>query len=247
MTEAPPLRPLRIDPDTLELHPLELDAGAFQSPLPVQNYHLIFEDEAIGLAVGVWDTTTMQEAFGPYPGDEFITVLDGTFAILDGEGAAVTGTEGQSATFRNGIPVSWKQEGYLRKIYLTLQDPHGKTPDIALADGGVRTFDPNRKPLAAAGPDGVTREALFCNDAGTMAVWHCSFPASDRPLAPSPSHQLVRVLQGAITLVDPSGQPERFDPGSHVFLPKGTKVAWQTAGGTSAFIVEVASGDLTAR
>lgn len=78
----------RIDPDALALGPLDLDPDAFQSPLPVQNYHLIFEDKAIGLAVGIWDTTTMQEAFGPYPGDEFITVLDGGFAMVDAAGKA---------------------------------------------------------------------------------------------------------------------------------------------------------------
>ncbi|MEY5011542.1 MAG: hypothetical protein RLZZ253_2681, partial [Verrucomicrobiota bacterium] len=120
----------RIDPDRLALVPLELDPMDFQSPLPVQNYYLIYEDPAIGLAVGIWDTTTMQEAFGPYPGDEFITVLEGSFAILDGMGGAVTGSPGQSATFRNGIPVSWKQEGYLRKIYLTLIPPDLDPPQI---------------------------------------------------------------------------------------------------------------------
>ncbi len=77
---------LRIEPDRALMEPLDLEPDAFQSPLPVQHYHLIFEDEEIGLAVGIWDTTSMQEAFGPYPGDEFITVLDGGFEMVDAEG-----------------------------------------------------------------------------------------------------------------------------------------------------------------
>ena len=83
----PPTRTgiLRIDPES-QLEALVLDPDAFQSPLPVQHYALIFEDEDIGLAVGIWDTTTMQEAFGPYPGDEYITVLDGGFAMVDAAG-----------------------------------------------------------------------------------------------------------------------------------------------------------------
>ncbi len=72
---------IRIDPDALTLEPLDLDPAAFQSPLPEQNHHLVFKDAAIGLAAGIRDTTTMQEAFGPCPGDEFITVLDGTFTL----------------------------------------------------------------------------------------------------------------------------------------------------------------------
>ena len=100
MTRAP--RPIRIDPDRLALEPLDLDPKAFQSPLPQQNYAPIFEDEAIGLAVGIWDTTTMQEAFGPYPGDEYITVLDGGFAMVDGSDTPIaTAGTGDSVTFRS--------------------------------------------------------------------------------------------------------------------------------------------------
>jgi uncharacterized cupin superfamily protein len=241
MTGAPVPHPIRIDPDALDLEPLDLDPKAFQSPLPVQHYALVFEDEAIGLAVGVWDTTTMQEAFGPYPDDEYITVLDGGFAIVDGAGAAITGHEGQSVTFRNGIPVSWKQEGYLRKIYLTLQDPKGKTPDIASAADGVRALDPDRAPVGHPDADGVTREVIFRNDADTMTVTLCAFPALTLPLAPSTTHRLIRVLQGAITLSAPSAPPETFSPGAHVFLPKGTSCGWTVAPGTLAVIVDVAA------
>ena len=113
MTQVP--RPIRIDPDHLDLHLLELDPDSFQSPLPVQNYALVYEDEAIGLAVGIWDTTTMQEAFGPYPGDEYITVLDGGFTMVDAAQAPIVSARaGDSVTVRNGAPSGWKQDGYLR-------------------------------------------------------------------------------------------------------------------------------------
>ncbi len=39
-----------------------------------------------------------------------------------------TAAEGDSVTFRNGAPSSWKQEGYLCKVYLTLQPPEGSVP-----------------------------------------------------------------------------------------------------------------------
>ena len=234
-----PLRPIWIDPDVFELSLLQLDPRAFQSALPVQNYSLIFEDEAIGLAVGIWDTTTMQEAFGPYPGDEFITVLDGTFAILDGAGDAVTGTQGQSATFRNGIPLSWKQDGYLRKIYLTLQDPDGKSPDIAATDGGVIVLDPSRALEGHPNVDGVTCEVIFRNDAGTMTVTDCAYPSLTLPFAQTPNHRLVRVLQGAITLAGPTDPPDTYGAGTHVFLPRGTACAWSAEAGTCAFIVDI--------
>jgi uncharacterized cupin superfamily protein len=231
----------RIEPDASDLLPLELDPEAFQSVLPVQNYRLIFEDESIGLAVGIWDTTTMQEAFGPYPGDEYITVLDGSFAILDAEDTAVRGEVGQSATFRNGIPVSWKQEGYLRKIYLTLQADEGGTLDIASAEGGVRVLGPGQHPTGVPDADGVTRELIFRNDAGSMTVALCAFPEQRLPVSVCQTHRLIRVLQGRVTLSEPSSLPEAFGPDAHVFLPKGTACSWTVAEGTVALIVDVSA------
>jgi len=223
----------RIDPDRLALVPLELDPMDFQSPLPVQNYYLIYEDPAIGLAVGIWDTTTMQEAFGPYPGDEFITVLEGSFAILDGMGGAVTGSPGQSATFRNGIPVSWKQEGYLRKIYLTLIPPDLDPPQIASAAGGVKILpeDPSRPRRG--------EETLLQNDRGTMTVRLRAYAETTIPAAPTQMHELCRILTGEMILTDAAGQAHRFGPGDHAFVPAGTIVARDMRADTAAYHVTV--------
>jgi len=104
---------------------MQCDPADFQSALPTQNLHTYYSDPEIGLNVGVWDTTTMQEAFGPYPGDEFIWVLQGAFKMIDGDGKAVKINEGQSVCFRNAIPISWKQEGYLKNsTSLILIRPH---------------------------------------------------------------------------------------------------------------------------
>ncbi len=116
---------------------MDLDPDDFQSPLPEQHVHAYYSDPKRGLNVGVWDTTTMQEAFGPYPGDEFIVVLEGAFEMVDADGNGVLAQKNQLVTFRNGIPVSWKQDGYLKKFYLTLLHPEAKTPKIASAEGGV--------------------------------------------------------------------------------------------------------------
>jgi uncharacterized cupin superfamily protein len=235
MTAMTGLRPVRIDPGALQLEPLDLDPAAFQSPLPVQNYHLIFEDAAIGMAVGIWDTTTMQEAFGPYPGDEFITVLEGSFSILDADGNAVTGHTGQSATFRNGIPVSWKQEGYLRKIYLTLMAPGADTPVIASAAKGVTVLDGEPSSTGT----GILRRVEFQNDACTMSVEHRIHTDQSLSAVASERHELCRILSGRMTLTDYSGEVLDLGAGDHVFIPKGAVVATKTADATQAYHVYV--------
>ncbi len=140
MTKAP--RPLYIVPNALRMEHLALDRAGFLSPRPVQNDHLICQDDRIGMAVGIWDTTTMQKSFGPYRGDEYITALDSNFAMIDAAGKPVVAAKaGDSMTFRNAVPTSWKQDGDLRKVCLTPQPPDGALPA------------PHRKPDA----DGVTR------------------------------------------------------------------------------------------
>jgi hypothetical protein len=240
MTTLLAQRPIRIDPARLALQPLDLDPEDFQSPLPVQHYGLVFEDEAIGLAIGIWDTTTMQEAFGPYPGDEYITVLDGGFTMVGAAGEVLASAQaGDSVTFRDGTPSSWKQAGYLRKIYLTLNDPTGRVPLPAPAATGFRVVAPDRLPHSAADPEGISREVIFVNDAQTMTVALWSYPAQELPPAPCPTHRLIRVLQGEITLTPPGSPPESFGPGAHVFLPKGSVCGLTTRAGTVAVIVDV--------
>lgn len=112
-------RPIRLDPrgpGSSGMTPIALDPAGFLTPLPRQHWDIQFSDPAIGLTVGVWDTITMQEAPGPYPGDEVILVLEGAFAMVDGEGRGTLAEAGQSVVFRNGTPTSWLQPGYLKKF-----------------------------------------------------------------------------------------------------------------------------------
>lgn len=232
-------RIIQLDPNgpgMAGLAPLELDPDDFQSPLPQQHYHVYFSDPEIGLNVGVWDTTTMQEAFGPYPGDEFILVLEGGFNMIDGEGKSIGGEAGEMVAFRNGAPMSWKQDGYLRKFYLTLLDPKADTPKIDTAEGAVIVIDPKTELSDAdilseeesTGSDAVEREVIFYkNDAGTMSVglWDCQAFDADE-MAPFPCHEFVVMAAGEVTIREPGGVEQTFGPGDVFFVPKGTMCSW---------------------
>jgi uncharacterized cupin superfamily protein len=223
-------------PNGAGLTPLELDPADFQSPLPAQNYHLYFSDPAIGLNVGIWDTTTMQEAFGPYPGDEFILVLTGAFAMLDGMDKGVPAKAGDLVAFRNGAPMSWKQDGYLKKFYLTLRDPGAEPPVIETAEGGVVVIDPATEltddnilsDSEGTGSGAVEREVIFfTNDAGTMTVglWDCqAFDAAE--MTPFPCHEFVVMAAGEVTIREPGGIAQTFGPGDAFFVPQGTLCSW---------------------
>ncbi len=222
-------------PPGIGLAEMECDPADFQSPLPTQHLHVYFSDEDLGLTVGVWDTTTMQETFGPYPGDEFIWVLEGAFEMIDGDGTAVGVKQGQSAFFRNAIPISWKQDGYLKKFFMTYLDPMADTPQIDSAEGGVRVMDPQvplmlldgTAPFTIIGPRPVQRAHIeFTNDAGNMSVGVWESDAMVSEMQPFPVHEFVQMLEGEVTITAEDGTAQTFRAGDCFFVPKGAVCSW---------------------
>lgn len=228
-------RIIRLEPDGpagTGLQPMVLDASGFQSALPRQNVHIYFSDPALGVNVGVWDTTSMQEAFGPYPGDEFIVVLEGAFAIIDGLGRGVPAYKGQSVIFRNGAPVSWMQPGYLKKFFITVFHANAPVPQIADGREGIIVLDPDKTLTdtdATARSNSGARQrdrVLFTNDAGTMTVGLWDTEAMTSELVAFPNHEFVQVLEGAVEIHSADGSIETFGPGDAFFIPQGTLSRW---------------------
>lgn len=226
------IRLLQNGPEGQGLQPMELSPDDFQSPLPRQNVHVYFSDPALGLNVGVWDTTSMQEAFGPCPGDEFIVVLDGAFAMIDGNGQGIPAQKGQSVVFRNGAPVSWMQPGYLKKFFITLLDPDAQTPQINSAEGGIIALEPDLELTDAdevsysdSGAKQRDRE-IFNNDAETMTVGLWDTEAMTTEPYAFPYHEFAQVLDGSVTITGEDGSTETFGPGDVFFIPQGTITRW---------------------
>ena len=223
-------------PEGVGLIPMDLDSADFQSDLPEQNVHVYFTDPDIGMTVGVWTTTDMQEAFGPYPGDEFMLVLEGQVAMVDGDGGETLVKQGEFFLIRNAIPISWRQVGFLRKFYITLLDPKAPTPDIASAEGGVIVMDPGSMAKAMAPSDesiggGQQHETTaFTNDAGTMSVGMWQTTAFESAMQPFSVHEFCQVLEGAVTITEAGGVSHRFTTGDVFFVPKGTECSWTSDG-----------------
>ena len=226
----------RNGPNNDGLQPMELDPADFQSSLPTQNIYVYYEDASVGLTVGVWDTTTMQEKFGPYPGDEFIWVLEGHFAMLDSDGKAVRAQQNDAVSFRNGTPVSWKQDGYLKKFIITYLDPNAETPKIDSADAGVIVINPNSElatlkdtdPFEISGPNPLQRNhTAFTNDTGNMSVGVWDSRAMVSEMRPFPTYEFVQMLDGEISTTEENGETKTFVAGDCFLVPKGAVCSWK--------------------
>jgi uncharacterized cupin superfamily protein len=239
------LRVIRLEadgPEGVGLKKMELSAADFQSDLPEQYEHVYYEEEELGLTVGVWTTTSMQEAFGPYPGDEFMSILEGQVSMIDAHGNETLVKAGEVFCIRNAIPISWKQVGFLRKFYMTYADPSEAVPDIASADGGVMILDPvalaadmelmdTTDPLVIVGDKPLQHDNLFfTNDSGNMYIGMWDSTTLDSEMRPFPWHELVQLLEGEVLITEADGSRHRFVAGDAFFIPMGTVCRWQISG-----------------
>jgi len=223
-------------PEDVGLTAMALDPKDFQSALPDQHIHLYYEDAELGLTVGTWTTTDMQEAFGPYPGDEFMHVLEGRVVMIDGAGNETPVETGQSFMLRNAIPVSWKQIGFMRKFFITYFDPEAPTPEIASADGGVIVLDPGgpppeMSPEPASIGGGQQRDCtVFTNDTGNMTLGIWDTTAFESEMQPFSVHEFCQIFDGEVTITEADGTRHAFAAGDVLFVPQGTVCSWKSDG-----------------
>ena len=227
---------------------MNLDPNDFQSDLPEQTIQYYFKDQESGVSVGVWTTTGMQGALGPYPADEFMIVLEGRALITDGDGGSVPVETGQSFVIRNGTPVSWKQAGFLRKFFILVDDPKTPRPSLDTADGNVIVPDPilletQMRPEPESIGGGSQRDAtIFTNDPGNMIVGMWDSTAFRSRMQPFSVHEFAQVLEGSVTITEEDGTSHHFEAGEVLFVPRGTVCSWESSGYFRKYYVTVTAG-----
>jgi hypothetical protein len=234
------------------MHEMECNPEDFASNLPTQTLHEYYEDEALGMSVGVWTTSPMQEAFGPYPGDEFVWLVEGGFKMVDGDDNVLdTYKQGECVYFRNAAPVSWVQEKHLRKFYITYLNPEREVPTGVPAEGAVKAVDPSitpeqmtalesTDPFIINGDKPVQRQyRYFTNDTGDMSVGLWDSTPLETRLAPFPYHEFARMLEGEIVITEEDGTVSMFQKDDVFFVPKGTVCSFETTEYTKLYYAVV--------
>lgn len=200
---------------------------------PIQHFHQFYRSPDEGLVVGVWDTTDMQERFGPYFMDEFIIVFEGEFDLVGAKGLAARCRAGQAAFVHAGSPVSWLQKGYLRKIYVTLRPKDA--PASALPEPKVAVINPSDAGSKTSN-DGfdIDDRLLAASSDGRMQAWKIDSGARMHPATTSPGHQLLHVTAGSLELSS-SSEKLHVQPGETVSIPSSTRYAWTVTDSLKAY------------
>jgi uncharacterized cupin superfamily protein len=202
----------------------------FVSKLPAQHSHSYYEDEVLGLYVGVWDTTDMIETAGRYACDEFMWLLEGEATIKNNKtGEMEKAKAGEPFVIPRGYDCQWHQTGYLRKFYVISESPNEAIPQNPSFEGIIiPRADAPVEPLACAEPflirgtAPVQRQHICYRDnTGKFlsGTWESDpFESEARPF---PYNEFACVQTGSLTLIDERGEEHSFKSGDALFLPEG--------------------------
>lgn len=219
--------------------PDDLDKDMFESDLPIQNTHTYYEDENLGLYIGVWDTTDMVETAAPYVCEEFMVLLEGEVAVKNIKtGIHEQINPGETFIIPKGYDCQWIQTGYCRKFFVIYDHPDDIMPVQPSFEGIVKlnnTIDTSNIKVKVTGDnfkmeEGKTvQNGLHCyqDHSGKFfsGVWRSeSFKTKKQPF---PRHEFIYIHSGSLICIDENNQTHTFNSGDAFFIPKGTVCHWQ--------------------
>jgi len=208
------------DPEGFGETPDKLEAEDFSSDVPLQHTHSDFEDDEIGLYVGLWDTNTMVEAGGPYACDEFMWLIEGECQIRNNRtGTIETVKAGTPFVIPRGYDCQWHQSGYLRKFFVISEHPGEEIPAVPAHEGIVI-------PKADALLTEVAEDAPFAITSGARPQHNvCYKDTTGRFFSGTWASEAFEsgpyVQDGSITLTDADGTAQVFSAGDAFFIPEG--------------------------
>lgn len=209
-------------PATYVMEADELEPSMFSSSVPKQHSYMAYENDDIGLYVGIWDTTDMVEAPGPYPCDEYMVLLEGTALIQHNQTSTDTEiTTNQSFVIPKGLDCQWHQSGYLRKFFVIWQHPELDLPTTPSVDR-----------ILIDGEDYQDHTKQF--HTGMAGTQHYSSAQ-----APHPYYEFIYVKHGKLTI---SGHSTcSLNAGEAAFISKGTRCQFDSSSDLTAEFVRVSS------
>jgi uncharacterized cupin superfamily protein len=212
-----------------------IDPAGLESGEPVQRGHLYYNDEDMGLMVGVWDCTPMTAKMGAYDVDEFMYVLEGSVTMELEDGSSTTVSAGESFVIPKGLVCKWVQTEYMRKFFVIYSSGEANvhadpgqfgimTPVASDAKTPVVIKDTSR--IIGAVPEQWS-DTIYTDASGqfTVGMWHST--AFERPAFEFDHFDLMCLLEGNATVSDGAGDDQHFKPGDGCFVPQGAQYKWQ--------------------
>ena len=200
-----------------------------------QNGLMLFEDKARGLSAGVWEQGANETGWMDYPVNEFMMVLEGEVVIVEEE-RTVSIRAGESFIIPKGLRCRWTQPSYVKKFFVIFDDASGlrnegplRTIKIDTAAPLAPSTPPAAEMLLSPVPVQHARD-WFSDASGQLHIGVWDTTGYHRKLIDFPRHELMCLLEGAVTFEDDKGRTQRFGAGDVFFVPMGTPNSWRSEG-----------------
>ncbi|HCH69654.1 MAG TPA: hypothetical protein DE042_03995 [Colwellia sp.] len=201
------------------------NTAIFELTQPILHRHIYYEDEMLGLQIGVWDSIDMSEISVPHGNDEFMIIIAGAVKIKNNKTDNIqTIMAGESVVIPQCYDYQWHQQGYLRKFYLIYKPQ--EAPEKPVTENVVYIDETNDIPWQKTS-DGHRKKTLYQNknQRFTAGVWQSN--ALTTNLIAFPYHEFIFIKKGSLICTDEMGVANLFKNGDVLFIPQGTRCAWK--------------------
>ena len=219
-----------------------LEERMIKSAIPKQQTHSYYENAALGLYLGLWESTdenTDMIAPAPYAYDEFLVIIEGVVEIKNSQiGNVETATSDDSIIIPQGYDCQWHQKGYVRKLQLIYQPPEEIKPNHPVCEHVIYIDEKNALPWQATS-DGFHKKVLYqsYNHKFTSGVWQADSFSTD--MIAFPYNEFIILKQGSLICTDENGVEHKIDTGEALFVPQGTHCSWQAQEKISLHFVQI--------
>jgi uncharacterized cupin superfamily protein len=223
----------------------DIPAADLVSGSPKQRGRYYFNAPDIGLSAGVWDCTAFEGKRAPYSVDEFMMLLEGSVTVTEANGRVTRVQAGESFLIPRGLDCAWKQDGYVRKIFVIYENPALPVPAKPAADHVIKldfkaALSPCEGPDPALlnGPEPRCAENVAYKDAsGQLTVGLWSATPYDRQATLFGRYELMHFLEGQVDLHDGGTSGQAFRAGETIFVPKGVPLGWRNTSNVKKIFV----------
>lgn len=211
-------------------------ANDLVSGTPQQRGRYYFNAPEVGLSAGVWDCTAFEGRMAPYSVDEFMMLLEGSVNVTEASGRVTHVKAGESFVIPRGLTCAWKQESYVRKIFVIYENPGAPVPAKPAAEHVIK-LDLGAALAPCDGPDPAllngpaprcAEHVVYTDASGQLTVGLWSATAYDRQATPFGRYELMHFLEGQVDLHDGGTSGQAFQAGETIFVPKGAPVGWRS-------------------
>lgn len=192
-----------------------------------------YQDAALGSTVAQATLPALDTELGTLSQHVFLLVQSGRVTLRLADGGEAELQAGQTAVLPRGLALGWRNTAGTQLISITLAGeapPAGSTPQLLRPDPSA-ALAPSAGPAAAL----LTTPApscskLLCFEDSTeqleVGVWQSTpYARSAKAFGHS---ELMYLVEGRVSITDPSGQVLSFGPGEPFLIPRDTPCAWDS-------------------